>query len=94
MQIDTLGRLVENQEFRITQQGPGEKHSLQFTTGQALHRCIEQLCGANLLKRSLNTHAIRDPGQPKKTGNIHRQGLLNLKTLRQVANPKPRVETN
>ncbi|MNF93031.1 hypothetical protein D3C84_756910 [compost metagenome] len=89
--VDTLYRFVEYQQFRFAQQGPGQQHALHFATGNALHRAVDHLFGADFLECSQGHRTVHPRYQAQETQDRQREGRIDMEFLRHVTDPQFRL---
>ncbi|MCY1415037.1 hypothetical protein D9M71_305050 [compost metagenome] len=87
--VDALHRFVEYQQFRFAQQRPGQQYTLHLTAGNALDRAVDDLFGADFLQCRQRRRAVNAGYQAQKTQDRKRQGGIDLKLLRHVADAQP-----
>gem|GEM_PF-2509680 len=86
--VHTLDGLIEYQQLRLAQQGPGQQNALYLSSGQQTHGPGVQVRDTDTGQCLLGTGAA-GAGQRKEAG--HRQGhaRLDVEFLRHVANTEP-----
>ena len=87
--VNTLHRLVQHQQLRLSQQRTGQQHTLHFTPGHSLDGTVDHVLGADLLKRRQGRCAIHARYQAQKAQHRQRQRGVDLDFLRHVANAQP-----
>ena len=92
--VHPLGRFIQDQQFRFTEQSPGQHHPLKLSSRKRLHRFIDE--GKNSGFRECGFHFFSGKRfrQSYHPGHRKRKDRIDAGLLRQVTDTQTKASSN
>ncbi len=87
--VQPLCRLIEDQQFRTLQKRTRQKNALKLPPRQLGHLPVGEFRNAGLFQGFADLRLAGPAGQAEKPFHGHRQGRVDMQTLRHITDTQP-----